>query len=365
MLAGTVVAPPKPRGRLRRSDCSGPGLRRVKRGKGFTYLDEHGERIHDPSALERLRGLVIPPAWQDVWICPDPLGHLQATGIDASGRKQYLYHSRWREHRDRQKFEKMVRFGSKLPELRVGIARDLSGKAPSRERVLAGAMRLLDRGVFRIGSEEYADEDGGIGLATIRREHVTVRADGTIEFDYPAKSGVRRKLTLDDPLVRPLLATLKRRRGGGEELLAYRHRRSWHRLRSDDINEYLKEQLGEDFSAKDFRTWHATVTAAEHLARHGREATTKTARKRAIDSAVRVVAQQLGNTPAVARKAYIDPRVFDRYQNAWVISPAVHEADTTDDSDRRQAIVEAAVVDLLTEPHASETVDRIVEDAAG
>jgi DNA topoisomerase IB len=253
----------------------------------------------------------------------------------------------------------MVRFGALLPALRAGIVRDLADEEPTRARVLAGAARLLDRGVFRIGSEEYADEDSGIGLATIRKDHVTVRADGGVDFDYPAKAGVRRRFTLDDPLLRPLLVTLKRRRGAGEELLAYREGRTWHQLRSDDINDYLKEQLGEDFSAKDFRTWHATVTAAEHLARHGTQASTKSARKRAMDSAVRAVAEQLGNTPAVARKAYIDPRVFDRYQNAWVITPAVEEADAVGEDDRRQAIIEAAVVDLLTEPRASDNVERI------
>ncbi len=185
--------------RLRRSDCSGPGLRRLRRGKGFVYLDERGERIEDAEAIDRLRSLAIPPAWKEVWICPDPLGHLQATGIDGAGRKQYLYHPRWREHRDREKFEKMVRFATQLPKLRTAVARDLADAEPTRHTVLACAVRLLDIGVFRIGSEEYADEESGIGLATIRKDHVTVRAD-EIEFDYPAKGGLRRRLIISDPV---------------------------------------------------------------------------------------------------------------------------------------------------------------------
>jgi len=199
--------------------------------------------------LERLGALAIPPAWKDVWICADPLGHLQATGIDAAGRKQYLYHPRWREHRDRQKFDKVLRFGARLPKLRRRMARDLDGDGePTRERVLACAVRLLDIGVFRIGGEQYADEDSGIGLATIRKDHVTVRADA-VEFDYPAKGGLRRRLVVADPLTREVVQRLRRRRGGDPELLAYRAGRRWQHLRSDDINEYLKEQHQEMLAA--------------------------------------------------------------------------------------------------------------------
>src|SRR5581483_8734387 len=180
------------RQRLRRSDCSGGGLGRVRRGKGFVYLDEAGERITNPEVLERLRDLAIPPAWQEVWICADPLGHLQATGIDAAGRKQYLYHPRWREHRDRKKFEKMLRFAERLPRLRKRVAKDLaSGQELTQERVLACAARLLDVGMFRVGSEQYAEDEHGVGLATLRKEHVS-QQNGTLVFDYPAKGGTRR-----------------------------------------------------------------------------------------------------------------------------------------------------------------------------
>jgi len=335
---------------LRRSDCSGPGLRRTRRGRGFVYLDERGQRIEDPETLARLRALAIPPAWQEVWICPDPNGHLQATGIDAAGRKQYLYHSRWREHRDRQKFAKALRFGASLPKLRRRVAVDLAGDPLSKEQVLACAARLLDVGMFRIGGEEYADEDGGFGLATIRREHVSVRGDA-VEFDYPGKGGARRLQVIEDPVSHGVVSGLKRRRGGGEELLAYRNRRRWHPVRSEEINEYLKASLGEDFSAKDFRTWNATVMAAVSLASADAQATSKSSRKRLIDRAVREVAELLGNTPAVARRAYIDPRVFDRYLSGWTIADALEGLPPlAAANDRARRRIERAVLRLLDEP---------------
>jgi DNA topoisomerase I len=357
---GASVTRSAPRARLRRSDCSGSGLQRCRRGRGFSYLNENGEPIKDPEVLQRLKSLAIPPAWREVWICPDPYGHLQATGIDAAGRKQYLYHPRWREHRDRQKFEKVLRFGSALPTLREQVAADLTGSdEPTRSRVLAGAVRLLDVGVFRIGSEEYADEDSGIGLATVRKDHVTVHGQ-EIEFDYPAKGGIRRRLVIDDAAVHGLVSTLRRRRGGGDLLLAYRRGRQWEHLRSHEINDYLKDKLGEDFSAKDFRTWNATVMAAVSLGAEGNGATTKTARKRATDAAARKVAQMLGNTPAVARRAYIDPRVFDRYQSGWTIAGALREvADRQPTDDRARATIEAAVLDLLAENTESDALQRI------
>jgi DNA topoisomerase IB len=305
-----------------------------------------------------VRELTIPPAWRDVWICPDPLGHLQATGIDAAGRKQYLYHPRWREHRDRAKFEKVVRFGDQLPKLRKRIVKDLEGSELTRERVLACAIRLLDVGLFRIGSEEYADEEGGLGLATIRKENVTLRND-SVAFDYLGKGGTRRRQVLTDPASLDVVRELKRRRGGGTQLLAFREGRRWHGVRSAEINEYLKQKLGEDFSAKDFRTWNATVMAAVALATDGREATTKTARKRAIDRAVKGVAELLGNTPAVARRAYIDPRVIDRYQSGWTIAPALERIPNLDPADNRvRARIEAAVVDLLTDNRESPALER-------
>jgi DNA topoisomerase IB len=323
--------------RLRRSDCSGPGFRRLRRGRGFSYHDPQGQRLTDPEALVRIAELAIPPAWRDVWICSDPRGHLQATGIDAAGRKQYLYHPRWREQRDRAKFERMTEFAQALPRLRRNVNRGLRDPEPTHEAVLACATRLLDIGLFRIGSEQYADEDGGVGLATIRSEHVTVSGSALV-FDYPAKSGVRRVHRVEDRQCAQLVAKLKRRRGGPEELLAYRAGRRWLPVRSDEINQYLKQAIGEQFSAKDFRTWNATVLAAVVLAARADGAGTKAARQRAIKQAIVDVATVLGNTPAVARSAYIDPRVIDRYLSGWTINV---------NGSRSRTALENSVLDLL------------------
>src|SRR5947209_11728503 len=344
--------------RLRRSDCSGPGLHRVKRGRGFAYVDEDGQRIGDPETLARVRELVIPPAWRDVWICADPLGHLQATGIDAAGRKQYLYHQRWRERRDQEKFERMMRFAQCLPELRERVAAALVADEVTRERVLAGAVRLLDVGLFRIGSEEYAEEDHGYGLATVRKDHVKVTGEGAV-FDYPGKGGIPRLHVIQDPRSLELIRALKRRRGGGDQLLAYRNGCSWCPVRSSDINDYLKAQTGADYTAKDFRTWNATVLAAVSLAVDGPKATTKTARKRAINNAVRGVSQLLGNTPAVARRAYIDPRVFDRYLSGWTIAGELDRIEDLDPADDRvRNRIEGAVLDLLQDNSESPALER-------
>jgi DNA topoisomerase IB len=327
-------------------------------------VDDEGRRIKSTEDLARIRELAIPPAWEDVWVCPDPLGHLQATGLDAAGRRQYLYHARWRENRDREKFERMIQFAELLPGLRRRLARKLRDAGePDRETVLASALRLLDIGMFRVGSEQYADEDHGIGLATVRKSHVRVHGDA-VEFDYPGKGGQRRRQVIEDPLTIDLIRTLKRRRGGPDELLAYRDGRRWRDVRSDDVNEYLKEQLGEDFSAKDFRTWNATVVAAVALAVDGREAATISARKRATNRSARAVSELLGNTPAVARRSYIDPRVFDRYLSGWTIAAALDRIGDLDVADDRvRTRVESAVVDLLTEDTDSPALESIREDA--
>jgi DNA topoisomerase IB len=307
--AGNTGAVP----RLRRADCSSPGLRRRRRGRGFEYLDENGARLTDRETLERIGDLAIPPAWDDVWICPDERGHLQATGIDAAGRKQYLYHPHWRRRRDQEKFDRMLSFGRALPKVRRRVAADLAGEGLGRERVLACAVRLLDRGFFRIGSEEYADSNGSFGLATMRKEHVSIR-DGEVFFDYPAKSGQRQVHSVVDEDVREIVDSLRRRRGGSPELLAYKKGRRWVDVRSTDINEYLKEIAGEEFSAKDFRTWNATLLAALALAVEAGRNGAAPSHKRAAAAAVKQVSGYLGNTPAVCRSSYIDPRVFDLYR---------------------------------------------------
>ena len=347
--------------RLRRSDCSGKGLGRVKRGRGFSFVDAAGRAVKDPEEILRIKELAIPPAWEDVWICPDPLGHLQATGIDAEGRKQYLYHRRWRELRDRQKFEHMIAFARALPRLRRQVLADLGdGDELDERRVLACAVRLLDVGLFRIGSEEYADDDSGIGLATVAKRQVTIE-EGEVVFDYPAKGGVRRVQVIQDAQSRAVITALKRRRAGGDQLLAYRDGRRWRPVRSEQISEYVKAQLGEEYSAKDFRTWNATVLAAVALAVDGRTAASQRARKRAVNGAVRGVAEVLGNTPAVARRSYIDPRVFDRYLSGWTIGGAVDRIGSLDGPDDRQrGRLEKAVLELLKYERDSPAVEHLV-----
>jgi DNA topoisomerase-1 len=338
--------------RLRRSDCSGPGITRRRQGRGFTYLDEHGNRIDDPAELGRIGRLGIPPAWKDVWVCPSDRGHLQATGVDAAGRKQYLYHPEWRRRRDLEKFRDMIAFAHDLPALRERVAADLAGgDEPTRERVLACAVRLLDRGFFRIGTEEYSVQNETYGLATMHKRHVSLEDGDTMVFDYTAKSGKRRIQAVVDPQAAAVLVRLKRRRGGSPELLAYKEGRRWRDVKSDEINAYLKEATGGEHSAKDFRTWNATVLAAMALAVSGEVAGTQTGRKRAITRAVSEVAHYLGNTPAVCRASYIDPRVFDAYRGGLIIRPAMEEAADTGIGElpNHHAAVEAAVLDLLDE----------------
>jgi DNA topoisomerase-1 len=339
----TVTTRPR---RLRRSNPGGPGYARRRCGKGFMYLDEAGERITDAEVVARITALVIPPAWRDVWISPDPFGHIQATGIDQRGRKQYLYHPRWRQRRDLQKFDDMVAFARALPALRSVVDHDLALGDLSREQVLACAARLLDRGFFRIGSEVYKVTNETYGLATMLKRHVALDGE-VIRFDYVAKESKRRVQAIIDPEVAVVVGTLKRRRGGGEELLAYKRGGRWCDVRSPDINAYLKAATGLDVSAKDFRTWGATVLAAVGLAVTEPGRLSAAARKRAIVRAVKEVAFYLGNTPAVARNSYIDPRVFDRYRDGQTIRPELDLVGADPAATAIQGPVEEAVLDLL------------------
>ena len=293
----------------------------MRRGRGFSFVDDSGETITDSETLERIRALVIPPAWKEVWVCPDPFGHIQATGYDEAGRKQYLYHERWQQRQAERKYELVRDFARRLPKLRRAVTADLRRQGMPRERALACAVRLLDLGFFRIGSEVYAEENESFGLATVRREHVTIGKTEVV-FDFPAKSGQRRVQTIRDAAARRALEAMYRRRGGPEDLLAYRAGGEWVDVRSDDINEYIHAKIGDEFSAKDFRTWHGTVLAAVALV--GKEAPrSEAAAKRTIARAVKEVSEALGNTPAVCRASYIDPRVLDRYRNGDTIRPAV------------------------------------------
>jgi DNA topoisomerase-1 len=338
--------------RLRRSNCAAPGISRRGRGRGFEYLDPDGERVDDPEVLERIRELVIPPAWRDVWICMDPRGHLQATGIDAAARKQYLYHAHWRTHRDRRKFDSMIAFGAALPRLRRGVTRDLRMDSDRRLRVeqlterqvLACAVRLLDLGFFRIGSEDYAERNESYGLTTLLREHVTI-GECEVIFDFPAKSGQRRVQAITDPQALAMLAALKRRRTGSQ-LLAYRGEAGWRELTAEEVNAYLKRKSGGPFTAKDFRTWNATVLAAVALA--GAEGKGgPAAREREVKQAIKAVAAYLGNTPAVCRASYVDPRVIDRFHAGVTIAPAIGERGPDLARAGTRARVERAVSELL------------------
>jgi DNA topoisomerase IB len=336
--------------KLRRVDCAGAGIRRVRRGKGFSYHDVDGNRVTDVETLDRIKALVIPPAWEDVWICSAANGHIQAVGTDAAGRRQYLYHEAWRVQRDREKHDRMITFARRLPAARDRMRADLARPQPDKRRVLGGAARLLDLGFFRIGTEEYAETNNSYGLATLLREDVTVGRDGSIAFDYVAKGGIRRELALGEPGLHRLIATLKRRSDDNPELLAWKDSRGWHDVRSGDINTYLAEIMGGDFTAKDFRTWHATVLCAVALAVSVHAPETEAARKRAVARAVKETADHLGNTPSVCRSSYIDPRLIDRYNDNRTIRLALDKlgADAGPGELATQGPVEQAVLRLLS-----------------
>lgn len=339
--------------RLRWVKPDGPGYTRRRRGRGFSYYGEDGAHITDSATVERIRALAVPPAWRDVWICALPEGHIQAVGTDDAGRRQYRYHDEWRRHRDADKHDRVLRLARRLPTVRTQIREQLEGRGLSCERVLAAALRMLDIGAFRIGGEEYAPgpdaEEGSFGLATIRREHVRLRR-GVIELRYPAKGGIDQAMTLRDPALHVVVRSLLRRNGGGEDLLAYRMGQGWHDVSAEDINVRLKELAGDEFSAKDLRTWNATVLAAVALAEsaaHGIPAAQR-ARARAINAALDEVAEYLGNTRAVARASYVDPRVLEHYVEGKTILPAVRRAGTSAFLDEKaRACLEGELLRML------------------
>jgi DNA topoisomerase I len=336
------------RPRVRRSDPSGPGLKRVGEPGNFVYLDVDGEPLSDREELDRISALGIPPAWQRVWIAPDPLGHLQATGVDKAGRTQYIYHELWKRQRDRAKYTHMEAFAQTLPSMRREVIGTLeTADGLDRDTVLSCALRLLDVGLFRIGSEVYEKEDGHLGLATLKKENVTVDVDRVV-FTYIGKSGVNHVQPVSDPAAVAIVSALAQREEGGEHLFAYRATDAWHPVHAEQINAQLKRLIGDQFSAKNFRTWNGTVVAAAVLAARGRDATTQAARQRAIATAASTVSAVLGNTPAVARRSYIDPRVFDRYLSGWTVTPDLEPSVVhvgADDPRREQ--LESAVLDLL------------------
>ncbi|MFC6081968.1 DNA topoisomerase IB [Sphaerisporangium aureirubrum] len=327
---------------LRHSNPAEPGIVRRRRGRGFRYHYADGRPVRDRATLARIKALVLPPAWTDVWICRSADGHIQAVGTDAAGRRQYRYHDVWRAEQDMLKFDRVARMAERLPRFRERVAGHLSLRGLTRERVLATAARMLDSGFFRVGGESY----DSFGLATLRRDHV-VCSRGRVRCSYPAKGGKPREVEITDPDVCKVVTALHRE-GDQEELLRYKRDGEWVDVRSEDINEYLRETLDFEATAKDFRTWHATVLAAVGLAVSVR-ARSPRGRTRAVTRVMREVAEYLGNTPAVARASYVDPRVVAAYERGRTIDRALTRLGE-ENGDGRLAThgpVERAVLSLL------------------
>ncbi len=291
------------------------GLYRERRQAEWVILDALGEPVADTETIERIRALRIPPAWTHVWIAGSANAHLQATGLDSKGRRQYLYHPLWRVRRDHEKYDDMLEFAGKLPRIRATTRTLLGARRGERDRTLALAIRLLDIGLFRVGWDRYARDNGHVGLTTLRRENVTLRG-AEVHFDFVAKSGKRRRMTVRDPQSVTALAELKHRRGVPDELLVYRSEHRWRRIHAPDVNNALRTWGEGPYSAKEFRTWSATVLAAVALAREHKAGKRG---PRAVSRAVREVSSALGNTPAVARASYIDPRVITLFESDRVI----------------------------------------------
>jgi DNA topoisomerase I len=289
---------------------SSPGIRRKRSGAGFSYQMPDGELVRQKERLNRIRALAIPPAWTDVWICPSPLGHIQATGRDAKGRKQYRYHQRWREVRDETKYGRMIDFGRALPRLRERVEHDLSLPGMPREKIVATVVRLLDSSYIRVGNTEYARDNASFGLTTMRQDHVDVRGHD-IRFKFNGKSGREHEIKVTD---RKLAAIVRHcEELPGQELFRYLDEDGEPRtVESSDVNDYLRDTTGDDFTAKDFRTWAGTVLAACALAGIG-PAESATEAKRNLVEAVKSVAAKLGNTQAVCRKCYVHPAVIESY----------------------------------------------------
>jgi DNA topoisomerase-1 len=330
--------------RLRTVTPGTHGYTRRRVGRNFTYVDELGRRL-PPEDVERIKSLVIPPAWENVWICPFPNGHIQAVGIDAAGRKQYLYHPDWRIKRDQMKFDRVTQVARKLSKTRAAVLEHIALDGMPYERAAATAVRLLDLGYFRIGSDAYADENGSFGLTTLERRHVSRRKNKLV-FCFTGKSGVEHCIEIDDPLSVAAVETMRRRRGSDARLLAYKDANRWSALDAARVNEYLRTSTGGEMTAKDFRTWHATVLAAASLAASSEPGDTKTSRKRAIRNAMVEVSEYLGNTPAIAKSSYVDPRIIDLYEGGTTIAAAVRRPYTS--PEERQAALERAVLKMLT-----------------
>lgn len=329
--------------RLRRTSPDQPGWTRRRAGRGFVYLDGDGARLPDEDA-QRVRDLVIPPAWQDVWITPHDNGHLQAVGTDDAGRRQYLYHPAWRERRDAEKFDRMLEFGKALVKARELVLTDLGREGMPMQRACAVAVRLLDLGYFRIGNDIYADTHGSFGLTTLERRHVKRHQD-VLVFSFVGKSGVDHRIEIDDATVIEAVDIMRRRRSKDLRLLAYQDERSWRSVLPDLVNAYVRESTGLEATAKDFRTWHATVLAAAALAETEEPGETQASRKRAVSGAMKEVSEFLGNTPTLARSSYVDPRVVEAYEEGRTIRATTRR--TYETTDARQAALERATLRLI------------------
>ncbi|MER5758848.1 DNA topoisomerase IB [Streptomyces sp. NPDC002082] len=334
--------------RLRTSDPHAPGWRRVRHGRGFRYLDAAGNPL-SAADRERVRALVIPPAWQDVWICRWPNGHIQAVGTDDAGRRQYVYHPAFREQQDAAKHEHVQDVAGSLPRLRKQVARDLAGRGLTRVRVLACITRLLDLGFLRIGGERYARDNGSFGLTTLLREHAVCRK-GEIRLHFPAKSGKEVTRAMVDERAHAVVSALLRRKDESPRLFAYWEHGTWHDVHAEDLNTYLRDCSGKDVTAKDFRTWYATVLAAVALAVSESTADESSARRgKVVARAVREVSDYLGNTPAVCRASYIHPRLVELYEDGRTIADSLGTLgkDGSFGQPATHGAVERAVLHLL------------------
>ncbi len=292
-----------------------PGIRRRRSGKGFAYIDAKGATVRDVRVLDRIRALAIPPAWTDVWICPRANGHIQATGRDVKGRKQYRYHDDWSRHRSGNKFDKLPAFARALPRLRDRVEADMSKRGVTRDKVLATAVRLLEITLIRVGNAQYARQNRSYGLTTLHKRHIEV--DGAaLKFEFKGKSGVDHRVSLRDRRLATMLRTLQDL--PGQQVFKYRDAEgNLCPVTSDDVNGYIREAMGEQFSAKDFRTWAGTVSAARAL-RDMEPATSMTDGRRKVNLCVKAVAGLLGNTPTVCRSSYVHPRVFELFESGAI-----------------------------------------------
>ncbi len=345
---------------LRYTTDAVPGIRRVKRGKSFAFIAPDGKPLTDEREIARIKSLAIPPAYTDVWICPQPNGHLQATGRDARGRKQYRYHKRWREVRDETKFDRMIEFAKALPSIREAVARDIALTGMPREKVLATIVSLMERTAIRVGNEEYARDNDSYGLTTLREEHVDVKGS-TVRFHFRGKSGKEHAVEVRDKRIARIIK--KSQDLPGQQLFEYLDDDGMARpVRSEDVNEYLKEISGGDFTAKDFRTWEATMMCALELAALEAQEHAQTERKKLVTEVVTKVAEHLGNTPAVCKKSYIFPGIVDEFVGNGaleLIAKAVEKAAPHALDEHETAVV--ALIERIIEREAQPLADVLAK----